>query len=225
MKYNPLIHHRRSIRLKGYDYSQRGAYFITLNCQNRLRRFGEVRNGLMCLNELGTIAHEEWINLAAQFPQCHPDEFQIMPDHMHGIIFLDDVGVTLAVTQEPPVTGGSSEDLDAEEIIRIHSGELLSGQGAPKGHIGHGRPQGIAQTSSLSEAGNKTLGNIIGAYKSIVFNKCLEIFKARYEIMGKLWHRNYYEHIIRDARAYVNIHNYIVNNPRNWDKKHPENKL
>jgi putative transposase len=98
-KYNPNKHHRRSIRLKGYDYSQEGLYFITICCQHRIWRFGEVINGEMLLNELGEIAYNEWIKLTERFPNFELDVFQIMPNHMHGIIVLKDVGVTLAVAQ------------------------------------------------------------------------------------------------------------------------------
>jgi hypothetical protein len=61
MKYNPQIHHRRSIRLKGYNYSQAGAYFITICCQDKECRFGIIENGEMILNEFGMIAYDEWI--------------------------------------------------------------------------------------------------------------------------------------------------------------------
>ena len=61
-QYNPNIHHRRSIRLKGYDYSQEGLYFITICCQDRAHLFGEVSNAMMMLNQYGRIAFAEWEN-------------------------------------------------------------------------------------------------------------------------------------------------------------------
>ena len=65
--YNPQIHHRRSIRLKGYDYSQEGLYFITICCKDRKYRFGKIENDKMILNEYGTIAYDEWIKLTERF--------------------------------------------------------------------------------------------------------------------------------------------------------------
>lgn len=62
------------------------------------------------------------------------------------------------------------------------------------------------------------ISDIIGAYKSIVSNACLQLFKSQNKTMGKLWQRNYYEHIIRDERAYQNISNYIINNPSKWNE-------
>lgn len=92
-KYNPNIHHRRSIRLKGYDYSQAGLYFITICCQGRICRFGYVEKGEMILNEYGKIAYDEWIKLSERFKNFELDVFQIMPNHIHGIIALT-VGAT-----------------------------------------------------------------------------------------------------------------------------------
>jgi putative transposase len=66
-QYNPNIHHRRSIRLKGYDYSQAGLYFITICCQDRIYRFEDIKNGEMVLNEFGEIADNEWIKLTDRF--------------------------------------------------------------------------------------------------------------------------------------------------------------
>ena len=61
-----------------------------------------------------------------------------------------------------------------------------------------------------------TVGDIVGAYKSLVTNACLEIYKSKNELMGKLWQRNYHEHIIRDEQSYITISDYIINNPTKW---------
>ncbi|RNL51009.1 transposase [Pedobacter jejuensis] len=189
MAYNPLIHHRRSIRLKGYDYSKSGAYFITICCEDRIHRFGRVVNHEMVLNPFGVIAYKQWIKLSERFSNFELDVFQIMPNHFHGIIVLKDViqpveetavGATLAVAQ-------NDED-DKENLMRA------TARVAP------------------------TIADIVGAYKSIVSNECLKICKAQNKSMGKLWQRNYYEHVIKDERAYNNISNYIINNPIKWNE-------
>jgi len=87
-KYNPNIHHRRSIRLKGYDYSQAGFYFITICVQDRASLFGEIENGKMKLNEYGKIAHNEWKRTPEIRPNVELGAFIIMPNHMHGIIHI-----------------------------------------------------------------------------------------------------------------------------------------
>lgn len=98
-KYNPDIHHRKSIRLKGYDYSQAGLYFITICCQDRICRFGEIvtvenSQPKMILNDAGNIANECWLEIPEHFPNAKLHEHIVMPNHVHGIIELSgDVGV------------------------------------------------------------------------------------------------------------------------------------
>jgi len=88
-KYNPTIHHRRSIRLKGYDYSQAGAYFITLCTKNRQYLFGNVVDGKMILNHAGMATQNCWLEIPKHFPNTILDEFVIMPNHIHGIIVIN----------------------------------------------------------------------------------------------------------------------------------------
>lgn len=90
MKYDPNIHHRRSIRLTGYDYSQSGAYFITICTHNRQCIFGDIVDGAMNLNELGNIVRSHWQELEKRHPNVEIDESIVMPNHLHGIIFLDE---------------------------------------------------------------------------------------------------------------------------------------
>src|SRR4030042_6977970 len=80
---------RRSIRLQGYDYTQGGAYFITVCTHNKEHIFGEVRNGEMNLYEQGRIIEEEWSNTAIRRPDVKLDQFVIMPNHFHGIIWIN----------------------------------------------------------------------------------------------------------------------------------------
>src|SRR5690606_4517250 len=91
-QYNPKKHHRKSIRLVGYDYSQAGLYFVTICCKDKICRFGQVKNGTMVLNEYGQIAHDEWVKTAQIRPNVQLHEFVVMPNHIHGIIQLLDIG-------------------------------------------------------------------------------------------------------------------------------------
>jgi len=90
VKYNPDIHHRRSIRLKGYDYTKAGWYFITVCTKNRENLFSNIENGKLILNELGKIARNEWLMTAVIRKNVELDEYLIMPDHIHGIIHIVD---------------------------------------------------------------------------------------------------------------------------------------
>ena len=196
MKYNPQIHHRRSIRLKGYDYSQEGAYFITICCHDRKHFFGKIGNGNMKLNSFGKIAHAEWEQLPERFSNIELDEFQIMPNHMHGIIVI--VGA--------PLAGAPNRDIQS-----IDTGNAQAKRAPVKG----APTTTVAPTTTTTTT---TVGNIIGAYKSIVANECLALWKSKRpnETMGKLWQRNFFEHIIRDETSLNNIREYIIHNPENW---------
>ena len=89
MKYDPNIHHRRSIRLKGYDYSQPGMYFLTICVNERACLFGEINNGAMSLNDAGKVVQATWNSLPEHYAHVMLDESVIMPNHMHGIVAID----------------------------------------------------------------------------------------------------------------------------------------
>ncbi|GBC84584.1 hypothetical protein HRbin11_01015 [bacterium HR11] len=92
MPYDPEKHHRRSIRLKGYDYTQPGAYFVTIVTQNRVCLFGEVVDGTMRLNDAGRMVQAVWNDLPRYYPGVAIDAFVVMPNHIHGIIILVGAG-------------------------------------------------------------------------------------------------------------------------------------
>ena len=83
-------HHRRSLRLSGYDYSQNGAYFVTVCTQNRECLFGKIENGEMLLNNAGRIVLEEWVKTAEIRSNIELDECVVMPNHFHGILVVSD---------------------------------------------------------------------------------------------------------------------------------------
>jgi len=176
MPYDPNRHHRRSIRLKGYDYSQAGAYFITLCTQDRACLFGKVVNGEMRLNDAGRMVLAEWNRLPERFPQVVLDAFVVMPNHVHGILVITDPAPTVGATVGATPTVGAT--------TRV----------AP------------------------TVGNIIGAFKSRVTVEYIRGVKTSGwpPFRGRLWQRNYYEHIIRNERALNAIRQYIMENPRRW---------
>lgn len=91
MKYNPEKHRRRSIRLKGFDYSQPGIYFTTIVTQNREMLFGDVVNGKMVLNNAGKIAQKCWFDIPNHYPNVNLDVFIVMPNHVHGIIIINKI--------------------------------------------------------------------------------------------------------------------------------------
>jgi REP element-mobilizing transposase RayT len=172
--YNPNIHHRKSIRLKGYDYSQAGLYFITICCQDRICHFGDVVNGKMVCNEYGKIAYNEWMNTVNIRKNVELGEFIIMPNHIHGIIQLLGRGES-----NSPDNGNESNSPDNG---------------------------GVCKTPLRSPS--QTIGAIVRGYKSSVTKQL--------GFDGKLWQRNYYEHIIKNEKSYQTITEYIINNSAKW---------
>jgi len=197
-KYNPNIHHRRSIRLKGYDYAQAGLYFVTICTQNRACLFGEIQNGDMILNEAGKMVDNEWLKLSQRFQNIQLHEYIVMPNHFHAI--LEIVGATLVVAQNETVAQNKTN----------------TEKGQPQGIAPNekGQPQGIAPTDK-----NKALGDMVGAFESITTVEYIRGVKnnnwERFD--GKLWQRNYWEHIIRNEKSYNRISEYIFKNPKNWE--------
>ena len=86
--YDPAIHHRRSIRLDGYDYAREGAYYVTVCAEKRQRLFGQVIDGHMVLNDAGRMVQAVWDELPAHYPGVGIDTVVVMPDHIHGIVCL-----------------------------------------------------------------------------------------------------------------------------------------
>ena len=206
--YNPEIHHRRSIRLKGYDYAQEGLYFITICCQDRIHRFGEVILNAHCiaemrLNPCGQIAFDEWYNTAKIRPNIELGAFVVMPNHIHGIVHitrrveLNSTNIELNSTNiELNSTNNDSSSIlwidDESESNKFDSGIRV-------------------ECNSTLQGPSQTIGAIVRGYKSSVTKQS--------KILGvdeKLWQRNYYEHIIRDENSYCRISEYIINNPSKW---------
>ena len=137
---------RKQLRLRDYDYSGSGFYFVTIDCKYKECRFGHIQKGQMILNEFGEIAFNEWENIPSRFINASLHDFQILCD-------------------------------------------------------------------------------IIGAYKSIVANTCLELHKEKYKeldhipLLGKIWHRSFYDHIIPDEPSFKSVSRYIQNNPKKWNRQ------
>ncbi len=89
MKHSRERHGRHTIRLKDYDYSQEGAYFITICIQNRQCLFGDIKDGNMFLNQAGEMVRSVWENLPRRFVHVISDEYIVMPNHIHGVIIID----------------------------------------------------------------------------------------------------------------------------------------
>ncbi len=182
-------HNRRSIRMRGYDYSQAGAYFVTLCTHNRECLFGNVENGAIALNDAGDIAADCWLRIPEHFPNVELDEWVIMPNHVHGILVITD-----------PVVGALGiGPVGAKDF------SPLPGQYPPP-------PRPIPPPPGQRPTGTaRTLGSIVRGYKIGVTK-----WYRQQLVETKIWQRNYWEHIIRDELEMDRIRRYIGNNPANW---------
>ncbi len=125
MPYDPDKHHRRSIRLPGFDYSKAGAYFVTLVAQDRACRFGEIQDGTMRLNSVGEIFDTIWREIPVNYAGVEIDYHVVMPNHLHGILVLGGIpsptigGPSLSAppTLPFPEDGDASSGLSVSEIV------------------------------------------------------------------------------------------------------------
>lgn len=96
---NPSLPHRKNLRIPDFDYSQPGAYYVTIVTQDRKTLFGQIVDGEMVLNDIGRMVEERWVAITEHFPNVELGEFVVMPNHFHGIISIT-VGARHAVPQQ-----------------------------------------------------------------------------------------------------------------------------
>jgi len=207
MKYEHDKHHLRSIRLKGYDYSQSGAYFLTICTQNRESLSGDVVDGEMRLNDAGHMVWDAWHKIPEHFPHAGIDEFIVMPNHFHGIIMLSGRGDPC----DRPVLCVDNDHLSGEHIQGDHKNR-------PYNMRNTGHPQGTLPGS---------VGRIVQAFKSLSTHEYIRGIRGNGwpSFNGRLWQRNFYEHIIRSEEEINRVRRYIIDNPPKWaeDENNPGN--
>jgi REP element-mobilizing transposase RayT len=137
MKYNPDKHHRHSIRIKKYDYSRTGLYFVTICLNQRIPKnfaektyfgfptFGKIENDIMILNDAGKIVQQIWNEIPQQHSGVRIGEFAIMPDHIHGIIEIDNDpnhgnAIHCVKQQNDPNRRGAIYRVQSYDTERIH---------------------------------------------------------------------------------------------------------
>jgi len=178
----------KSSRLKGWDYSRYGAYFITICTRNMENYFGRIRNGEMVLSDLGAIANREWFKT----PDIRPDmnltlgEFVVMPNHVHGIIIIGE---------------NRYNSRDGMCGICRNAMHCVSTNTTGNGTISAGTTGGCFGPQS------KNIASIIRGYKSAVTIQSRKI-KPDFS-----WQARFYDHVIRNDKSLRAITRYIINNP------------
>jgi putative transposase len=212
---NPNFYQRRSIRLKGYDYSKTGLYFITICTQNRECIFGEMRvigadlcvcpnqnisQKEMVLNNAGKMIGKWYAELENKYPDIRCHEMIVMPNHFHCII---------------------EKTCECENDHQDYKHQYQDAHvGAPL----RGRPNDKNDNQTKYGPDNQkyhaTISDIVDWFKTMTTNEYIHGVKnqgwKRFD--GKLWQRNYWEHIIRVQDSYDRIAEYIEANPSKWDE-------
>jgi REP element-mobilizing transposase RayT len=219
MKFDPNIHHRRSIRLAGYDYTLPGAYFVTIDTWNREHLLGTVVAGVMHLSHLGNIVHQAWDDLPTHYPNVVLDACCIMPDHIHGIIVLQDMrrGGSVGQIAEPdrPISGTLPPP--AKALTRPGMDSNTPSSATPRPSLTGSPPSSAPTPPSPARAAQKPHGlpEIVRGFKTFSARR---INHVRGSPGAPVWQRNYYEHILRGEDEWQSIRTYIQNNPAEWQE-------
>ena len=222
-------HSRKSIRLKGYDYTHNGAYFITICTQNRIHRFGKIDNGEIVLNDAGKIALKCWQEIPEHFTNVKLDRFVIMPNHIHGIIHIEPQNPVGAKhfspnngTPNPEPSTNFNDSTNAESSTvgkRCFTPTNDNHNINPENPVGakHFSPNNRLPKIKINRphGTSKTVGSIVRGFK-IGVTKWFHN-GSQFNKKAKIWQRNYWEHIIRNDSELYRIREYIVNNPKMWD--------
>ncbi len=218
MRYDPIVHGRRSVRLRDYDYAQPGAYYLTICAHQRRCTFGVVKNGRMYLSRQGDLVAEEWLRSCEVRPEVTLDEWQVMPNHLHGIVFVGAHG------NAPPPLGLRWPDSPNVGTRPSAIGDVGTHGSAPSREQDrragdfharlHGRDDRAHCHAPLRRQ-ERSLGSFVGGFKGAITRRVNTP-------PASVWQRGYHEHVIRDEAELHDIRLYITKNPAQWDED-PEN--
>ena len=178
----------KSHRLKNWDYSNDGCYFLTICTEHKKHWFGKIINEKMILSEFGQIVYDEWMNSFEIRDELFAGEFVVMPNHIHGIVILKN---------------NNNSTVETHSRVSQIRAETNSRSSLPKR---------IPKSISSFVGGFKS--GTVNKIDDFIDTNDLDIDKFNME--NKLWQRNYWDRIIRDEKEYDNIVGYIFNNPQNW---------
>ena len=189
----------QTARAPWWDYANDGAYFVTICTAHRKCCFGDVADGKMHFSTLGQIANNIWEEIPRQFPYAELGEYQVMPNHVHGIIVINGNSGRDAINRV-------STPRIAETDASIAETDASNADETPGGITGNNNPML-----------NDNLSRILRWYKGRVTFECHQT-DAKFG-----WQERFYDIIIRDTASYHRISEYIINNPTRWDadKFHP----
>ncbi|MBZ0205872.1 MAG: hypothetical protein K8H89_06070 [Flavobacteriales bacterium] len=232
---------RRTIRMRGYDYAQQGAYYVTICTDDRRHWFGRIADAVMHRSPIGELAQQCWDAIPEHMPHVDVGEFVVMPNHVHGIVVIRE----RLVDARGDVRGGAL-DVGARHDAPDTNASDAPGIGARDAHgIADntsettpddpvtGTPGGDPDTADAHDQRTRArhgaplqdprkppgiprgaLGQIVASYKSAVTR--IAYRDGLLPRGTRLWQHNYWDRIIRDDAEHQRIADYIRDNPKNW---------
>ncbi|MCB0282675.1 MAG: transposase [Calditrichaeota bacterium] len=189
-----------SARLRSWDYASPGAYFITICTHNRVHWFWKIENARMVLSRLGLIAEQQWMEISGHFNHVESGPFIIMPNHIHGILILNDSGRG-AIHRDSNTGSKSNRDVLSDTTNHSDAANRVSTMG------------GGGMTGDKNPMLHDSVSKIIRWYKG----KCTYKIRKSIPDISFQWQSRFYDHIIRDEQDFNRISEYIVNNPAQWE--------
>ena len=204
-----------STRLQNWDYGWDAIYFVTICTKDRIHYFGEINDGKIDLSPIGAIADVLWHELKNHFDNIELDAFVVMPNHIHGIIAInnannrDNGAITGKTTRGTTGETTGETTVETTHALSLQSSSQSSSQSPSP--LQSQSPKTIGQ-QRFQHQGSKTLSSIVGSYKSAVSRHA---HRLGYEFS---WQSRFYDNIVRDGVTMNRIQNYIHNNPNNWNE-------
>lgn len=188
-----------SARLTRHDYAGTGDYFITICVNLRLPAFGNLNPPIMNLNPLGQIAHQFWSEIPLHYPNMSVDEFVIMPDHMHGLISLNQI-VDTPRRLENLASQGTGRDVALQRLFHANAPPPVAA------------PPNPPIDPSRMRAQSPLPGSIPAAVRS--YKAAVKRWANQNGYAGFAWQERYWDSIVRDDEGLARVRAYIRNNPR-----------
>jgi putative transposase len=210
---NKPLPNRQSIRLKNYDYSKPGYYFVTICVQNREYLFGEIKNGEMILNNAGMMIQQIWDILPNFHNHIKLDAFTIMPNHIHGIIHIVGADSISAHNFE------KRAEMHSQKRAEMHSQKRAEMHSQKRAEM-HSQKRAEMHSQKRAEMHSApTVGTIVQSFKRYSTIKYIEMVKNGIlsPFNKRIWQRNYWEHVVRNETELNQIRDYIRHNPQKWE--------
>lgn len=199
-----------STRLQNWNYTWNAIYFVTINTHGQENFFGEIKKDKMILSNLGTIADVFWSEIKNHFPVVDLDVFVVMPNHIHGILAINNpenlhpnLETGHALSLQPQDSDETANEDGLDDVKTRHA-------------LSHSKSPGDTR---FQNQGKNSLSSIIGSYKSAV-SKHAHRLDFRFD-----WQSRFHDRIIRDEEALLKARRYIENNVTNWNDDPFNSKL